>query len=218
MFSNYWFSPVFGKFDSSQTSYVVNQQFNQAFNQQLPKPIETPEIIEIDRSLSTTPVEIIIIDKIDDNTVFKLNSEPNSPSMLQNSDSDSDSESISVFYPKDLLNEIRQGIKLKRVEPKESNKFLNYLQYNLEVLIVNERISRCGKDSGSFYTDQEYKNAFNKIIKNERDYRYRRTYMVGFGIFVLSLFGSIINNHNYFWNGVYISNIIFGGTFLFNSV
>ena len=124
--------------------------------------------------------------------------------------------------PPDLLDEIKKGTKLRHVQTKEPNSFMKTLQYTLDVLIVNERIKTSGRDDGFLYTDKEYAHAFKKLLTYETKNRFRSTTKAGFGLFIVSTIGLIINNMigsaNSFWTGVYLTNMFLTGSFIFNSM
>ena len=117
-------------------------------------------------------------------------------------------EQIEGKYSK-LLDSIRKFNKdsLKHVEPKISCNFLTKLQYTLEVIVVDNRIKNYGMDTGYSYSDEEYKNAFKKLVSVQFHNKYKNILKMSFGIFVLSGIGILIE-HNQFLSGVYFTNLL----------
>jgi len=116
------------------------------------------------------------------------------------------------FY--DLLDEIREGYDLKHVCVKKSVPFLTNLTYTLEVLIINQRIKTCGKDTGFSYTDKEYSDAYKKLMAIEIRNKFRTIYNIGFGICLISSIGFLLDNP--FLSGVYFTNLFFYGSLVIN--
>lgn len=117
------------------------------------------------------------------------------------------------YYFYDLLDEIKEGIKLKHIEKVDKSSFLTRLNYTLNVIVLNNRLRLQGKDIGFSPTDQEYMNAFKILLHNEFRTRYRNTINISFSLLVMSGLALIYEN-NSFLTGVYVTNCLLIGSFL----
>lgn len=113
------------------------------------------------------------------------------------------------YYFYDLLDEIKDFDKndLKHIEMKDSSTFLTKLQYTLEVIAVNNRIGAFGIDTGYSYTDQEYKDAYKKLLAIEFRDRYKRILDFSFKLFLFSGIGLLFDSSS-FLSGVCFTSIL----------
>jgi hypothetical protein len=188
--------------DVSDCTSTSSSESSRSHTPDIPDTPDTPNISDI-INMPYTPVisdieisknlliEIIEFDKEDLNQVYPIK-----------------------YYFYDLLDEIKNRIDLKHVETKESCSFLTKLKYNLEVIIVNDRLKRYGEDNRYLYTDNEYEYAFKKLLQIESGYKFRKFTNLGFVIFLFTGFG-LLNDNSPFLSGIYFTNIILIGSFLF---
>ena len=123
------------------------------------------------------------------------------------------------FY--DLLDEIKEGIDLNHVETKQTASFLTKLHYTLEVLIVDKRIKMYGKDNGFSYTDQEYTDAYKRMMAIEFRNKYKLTFNIGFGLFIISSIGLLVDNSPFLLGidqGIFFTSILLYGSLLSKSI
>lgn len=167
-------------------------------NDQVPSISTTPEILDLVLEMSQASKlfnEIREFDKDNLEEVYQLNR----------------------YYFYDLLDEIKNfdKTKLKYVLMKDESTFLTKLQYTLEVITINDRVKQFGKDIGYSYTDDEYKNSYEKLLKIEFRNRFQLAINLSIGLITISCLGLLCDDNPPFLIGLYISNILLYSSILF---
>jgi hypothetical protein len=205
--------------------FVVNEQPNIVKENAVASVYDSDQAPDQTPSISTTPETLDIQTPEHSPVTLDMEIINIMPRELINEICEFDKEDLEVvesyrYYFYDLLDEIRDFDKneLKHVPMKDPSTFLTKLQYTLEVIVVNDRVKQSGIDTGYSYTDDEYKNAYKKLLEIEFRNKFRVTINLSIGLFILSSLGLLCDNTPSFLSGVYFANMLMYGSLLFRRI